>query len=50
LVSELVHLRDELAAGQSIEHARVSVEKLLGDVAPRETAPDSAGPTPGAER
>jgi hypothetical protein len=49
-VSELVHLRDELAAGQSIEHARVSVEKLLGDVAPRETAPDSAGPTPGAER
>lgn len=49
-VGELVHLRDQLNAGQPIEHVRASVERLLGDVAPQGTAPDASGPTPGAER
>ncbi len=41
-ISELVHLRDELNTGQPIEQARASVERLLGDVAPREAGPDSS--------
>jgi hypothetical protein len=48
VVTELVHLRDELSAGQSSEQARASVERLLGDVAPREARPASGGATPGA--
>jgi hypothetical protein len=35
-VGEFGHLRDELNAGQSIEHARASFEKPLADVAPTE--------------
>ena len=46
-VGELVQLRDELSAGQSVEHARASVERLLGDVAPHGGAPDASGATPG---
>lgn len=49
-VGELIHLRDELNAGQSTERARASLEKLLGDVAPQGNAPDSPGPGPGAAR
>lgn len=48
-VGELVHLRDELNSGKSIEHVRTSVERLLGDVAPQGTAPDSPTATPGPE-
>jgi hypothetical protein len=50
LVGELVHLRDELDAGQPVEQARASVEKLLAGVAPHGTLSDSFGPTPGADR
>jgi hypothetical protein len=46
-VTELVRLRDELNAGRSIDHARASVERLLGDVAPRDTASPSGGATSG---
>jgi hypothetical protein len=48
-VGELVHLRDQLNAGQPIDHVRASVERLLGDVAPQGTAPDASGAPPGAE-
>jgi hypothetical protein len=50
LVGELVHLRDELDAGQPVEQARASVEKLLAGVAPHGTLSDSFGPTPGGDR
>lgn len=49
-VGELVHLRDELNAEQPIERVRASVERLLGDVAPQGTTPDSPGPTAGGDR
>jgi hypothetical protein len=50
LVGELVHLRDELDAGQPVEQARASVEKLLAGVAPHGALSESLGPTPGADR
>lgn len=43
LVGELVHLRDELKAGESNEETRTSVEKLLTKLAPHGTLSDSSG-------
>jgi hypothetical protein len=48
-VEELVHLRDALSAGRSVEQVRASVERLLGDVAPQGSPPDAAGAPPATE-
>ena len=43
LVGELVHLRDDLKAGESTDRAQAIVERLLTNLAPHETAADSGG-------
>ena len=48
-VGELVHLRDELMAGESTEQARASVDKLLGGLAPHGTLSEAGEPVTAAD-
>jgi hypothetical protein len=42
LVGDLVRLRDGLAAGQSPDDLKVSIDALLADLVPRGVVPDNA--------
>ena len=50
MVAELVHLRDELAAGDSNERMRGTVEKLLATLAPHGAQSDASPATPPLDR
>jgi hypothetical protein len=50
VVAELVHLRDELAAGDPNESLQATVEKLLATLAPHRGRSDAAASGPPADR